>query len=73
MSMRYAAFWRIAVSDRAKQLGYTHAFTLEQLRAFRDVAAIEKLRWLESMRQFLEKSLTPEKLDVMMRFRRGEL
>lgn len=61
------------MSDRTRQLGYTHAFTIEQLRSFRDIAAIEKLRWLESMRRFLEKSLTPEKLDVMMRFRRGEL
>lgn len=73
MSMRYAAFWRTAMPDRPKHLGYTHTFTLEQLRAFRDVAAIEKLRWLESMRQFLEKSLTPQKLEIMMRFRRGEL
>lgn len=61
------------MAERSKQLGYTHTFTIEQLRTFRDVAAIEKLRWLESMRQFLEKSLTPEKLEIMMRFRRGEL
>ncbi len=61
------------MSDPAKNRGYTHAFTIDQLRTFRDVPAIEKLRWLESMRRFLEKSLTPEKLEIMLRFRRGEL
>jgi len=53
--------------------GYTHAYTLEQLRTFRDVPAVEKLRWLESMRQFLERSLTPERLETMRRFRRGDI
>jgi hypothetical protein len=53
--------------------GIVHAFTIEQLRAFRDVPAIAKLEWLESMRRFLERALTPEKLEAMARFRRGEL
>jgi hypothetical protein len=53
--------------------GCTHVFTIDQLRAFRAVPAVEKLRWLESMRRFLERSLTPEKLEIMQRFRRGEL
>jgi hypothetical protein len=53
--------------------GVVHAFTTEQLRAFRDVPAIAKLEWLESMRRFLERALTPEKLEAMARFRRGEL
>ena len=53
--------------------GYTHAYTLEQLRAFRDVPAAEKLRWLESMRRFLERSLTPEKIETLRRFRSGDL
>ena len=53
--------------------GVRHHDTLEQLRAFRDVPAADKLRWLESMRQLLERSLTPEKLDAFLHFRRGEL
>jgi hypothetical protein len=53
--------------------GVTHHYTIEQLRAFRDTPAIDKLRWLESMRRFLEKSLTPERIEIMQRFRRGEL
>ena len=53
--------------------GVRRHYTLEQLRAFRDVPALEKLRWLESMRRLLERSLTPEKLEILQRFRRGEL
>ncbi len=53
--------------------GVTHHYTIEQLRAFRDVPAADKLRWLESMRRLLERSLTPEKLDAFLRFRRGDL
>lgn len=53
--------------------GFRHAYTIEQLRAFRDVPAADKLRWLEQMRRFLERSLTPEKIEIMNRFRRGEL
>ncbi len=61
------------MTEPAKRRGFTHAYTIEQLRAFRDVPAEEKLRWLESMRRFLERSLTPEKLAIMQRFRRSEL
>jgi len=57
----------------APRKGYSHAYTIEQLRSFRDVPAADKLRWLEGMRRFLERSLTPEKVEIMLRFRRGEL
>lgn len=53
--------------------GVVHVFTIEQLRAFRDVPARAKLEWLESMRRFLARALTPERLEAMARFRRGEL
>jgi hypothetical protein len=56
-----------------RRRGFTHAYTLEQLRAFRAVPAADKLRWLESMRRFLQRALTPEKIEIMQRFRRGEL
>jgi hypothetical protein len=62
-----------AVADSIPKRGYSHAYTIEQLRAFRDVSAAHKLEWLESMRRLLERSLTPEKLEIMQRFRRGEL
>lgn len=61
------------MSEPTRRRGYSHAYTIEQLRAFRDVPAEDKLRWLESMRRFLERSLTPERLEIMQRFRRGEL
>lgn len=61
------------MAERARRGGYTHVYSIEQLRAFRDIPAAEKLRWLEQMRQFLERSLTPEKIEVMRRFRRGDL
>ena len=62
------------MADRTRPgRGYKHAYSIEQLRAFRDVPAADKLRWLEDMRRFLEKALTPEKLEIMQRFRRGDL
>ena len=74
MQMRSVACSRIAaVADPVRKRGYTHAYSIEQLRAFRDISAEDKLRWLESMRRFLERSLTPEKLEIMQRFRRGDL
>jgi hypothetical protein len=68
--MHSAACSRIVVAEKR---GYTHAYSLEQLRAFRDVPAADKLRWLENMRRFLEKSLTADKIEIMRRFRRGDL
>lgn len=61
------------MSEPERRTGYKHAYTIEQLRAFRDVSAEDKLRWLEGMRRFLERALTPEKLEIMRRFRRSEL
>ena len=61
------------MADALPKRGFSHAYSIEQLRAFRDVPAVDKLRWLESMRRFLERSLTPEKIEIMQRFRRGDL
>ena len=61
------------MTDSPSNRGVRRSYSLEQLIAFRDVPAEEKLRWLESMRRFLERSLTPEKLEIMQRFRRGDL
>ena len=65
-----AVSWRARVPDRG---GVTHAYPLERLLAFRAVPAVDKLRWLEEMRQFLDRFLTPERKAVMARFRRGEM
>ena len=61
------------MSDPPLRRGVTHAYPLERLLAFRAVPAADKLRWLEEMRQFLDRFLTPERKVVMDRFRRGEL
>lgn len=61
------------MADPPPRRGVRRTYGIEQLRAFRDVPAEEKLRWLESMRRLLERSLTPEKLAIMQRFRRGDL
>lgn len=72
MRTRCDACWRSnAVAESTK--GIVHVFTIEQLRTFRDVPALAKLEWLESMRRFLERALTPERIEAMARFRRGEL
>jgi hypothetical protein len=71
--MRCAGSWRIAVADVPNKRGIHHAYSLDQLREFRAIPAEEKLRWLEAMRGFLERALTPEKLEIMKRFRRGDL
>jgi len=70
--MLSADFETIAMGDRDRK-GVVHHYTIEQLRAFRDTSAVEKLQWLEAMRRFLERSLTPERIAIMQRFRRGEL
>jgi hypothetical protein len=60
------------VRDPVLRRGVTHAHPLAQLLAFRAVAAADKLRWLEEIRQFLDRFPTPERKAVMARFRRGE-
>jgi hypothetical protein len=61
------------VSNPELRRGVTHAFSTEQLLAFRAVPSADKLRWLEDMRLFLGRFLTPERRALMNRFRRGEL
>ena len=53
--------------------GFTHAHPTHKLLAFREVPAADKLGWLEEMRQFLDRFLTPERKLVLDRFRRGDL
>jgi hypothetical protein len=53
--------------------GVTSHYTTEQLLEFRAVTVIDKLNWLEEAKELLSKALTPERLEAMQRFRRGEL
>jgi hypothetical protein len=61
------------MSDRPVRRGFTHVYPTEKLLAFKAVPTADKLRWLEEMRQFLERFLTPERKLVLDRFRRGDL
>jgi len=54
-------------------MGRDYSKGLEKLLAFRAVPVPDKLRWLEAMRQFLERFLTPERARILHRFRRGDL
>ena len=61
------------MSDPRPRRGVKHDYPVEQLLAFRAVSPVDKLRWLEEMRQFLDRFLTPERKALMARFRHGEL
>lgn len=66
--------WRLSpMAERRARRGVVHVTPTEKLLAFRAVPAAEKLRWLEAMRQFLERFLTPERAHMLHRFRRGDL
>jgi hypothetical protein len=71
--MLCAGCWRPLVSDPILRRGVTRVYSLEKLLEFRAVPSVDKLRWLEEMRQFLDRFLTPERRVLMARFRRGEL
>ncbi len=53
--------------------GIYHAHPTEKLLEFRDGPVADKLRWLEEMRQLLDRFLTPERKELFERFRRGEI
>jgi hypothetical protein len=57
----------------ADRRGVAHHYTLEQLQAFRAISPADKLRWLGEMKDLLEKTLSPERLEILQRFRRGDL
>ena len=59
--------------DTPSRRGVKHVYSIEKLLAFRAVPAEDKLRWLEEMRRFLDRALTPERKAFMDRFRRGDL
>lgn len=61
------------MDERDSRRGVVHAYPIERLLSFRAVPPAEKLRWLEDMRAFLERFLTPERKAIMERFRRGDL
>ena len=59
--------------ESPRSRGVVHRPTTEQLVAFRDVPAADKLRWLSEMSRLLERSQSEEQRETMQRFRRGDL
>lgn len=53
--------------------GFSYVVTDEQIRAWKALPAKDKLDWLEQANQFINKALTPERRQIMERFRRGEI
>ena len=52
--------------------GVWHAKSTEELLAFKALPAVEKLRWLERVRQTVN-ALPRKQQELLQRFRRGEI
>jgi hypothetical protein len=64
------------MSDKEQQKerkGFSYHVTDEQIEAYRKLPIEERLRWLEEAREFLAKILPNEQLEIMEKFRRGEI
>ena len=59
--------------SQSPRRGVAHHYSTEKLLAFRDVPAIDKLRWLEEMRIFLERFQPEEQRALSQKFRKGEI
>ena len=57
----------------ASNRGVVSRPTVEAMLRFRALSAEQKLQWLEEMRAFLLKFQSPERRQIMQRFRRGDL
>ncbi len=53
--------------------GFAHHHTDEELRAYAALPAEAKLRWLQEAWEFTVRALPPERREVWMRMRRGEI
>ncbi|MBI3195846.1 MAG: hypothetical protein HYZ34_15465 [Ignavibacteriae bacterium] len=51
----------------------SYSVTDEQIAEYQKIPIPERLRWLEEAREFMYKTLTREKWEILQKFRRGEL
>lgn len=58
---------------RSKNKGVRHHYTDEQLAEFAKTTTQQRLEWLGALHSFLSKTLTPEKIETMRKFRNDEL
>ena len=61
------------MAARSKRGGYAYVVTDEQIRAWKRVPAIEKLRWLEEAQRMSYYALGPRGRALRDRLRRGEI
>jgi len=61
------------VDDPSPKRGVMHHYSSDQLVEFRAISVVDKLTWLEEMKELLSKALTPQRLEALQRFRRGDL
>ena len=53
--------------------GFSYDVTEERIRFWKSIPAKEKLEWLEEANNFLRKTLSPKKMEIMNKLRKGEL
>jgi hypothetical protein len=58
--------------NRREALHFAFRIPCERLKEFKGISAEEKLRWLEEARDFVAKSVPPEKLALWRRLARLE-
>lgn len=61
------------VARRSRGRGYSYVVTDEQIRAWRRVPAIEKLRWIESVQRLSYYALGRRGRAIRDRLRQGEI
>ena len=59
--------------QQRKNGGFSYSVTKEQIDAYLRLPAEERLRWLEEGREFILRILPEDKLEIMGKFRRGEM
>jgi len=64
----------IVDSDTSKPYkGFRHHHTDEELRRWMAVPTEEKLRWLEEINEFLDRTMRPEAKEAARKLRAGEI
>ncbi|MBI1805030.1 MAG: hypothetical protein HY033_03880 [Ignavibacteriae bacterium] len=58
---------------RRTQVGYHYTVTEEQIREYLQLPVSERLRWLEEAAAFAYRTLSPERWEILQKFRRGEI
>jgi len=58
---------------RPKKYGYSYSVTKEQIAAYQKLPIKERLRWLEEAQEFIAATLTKKQLELLQKFRLGDI